>query len=188
MTQADATQAQKPVATRPTGFAFAAGIAVAAIVDLLTWNDLEPRYGPLLMVAAVTSLAIHDARTSLVHRPTVRIATLLVFVAVAIEAARVGEWSWLIGSLAAAAIVYGVFLLLWLLPFDTIGGGDLRLGALIGAGLGPLGASTTLQGIIYAFIAAALIGLPIGLFAKHKATPFGPGLAIGAIAAILLHV
>jgi prepilin signal peptidase PulO-like enzyme (type II secretory pathway) len=73
----------------------------------------------------------------------------------------------------------------WWLWFPGMGLGDVKLLAAIGAFLGPLG-------VIEAVLAAALLGLLLGgvlaLRRGSAAAPFGfgPALALGALAVLLL--
>ena len=62
---------------------------------------------------------------------------------------------------------------------NAMGFGDVKFLAPIGAFLGPVG-------VVYAFLAAAVIGtavgLPLRLLRERREIPFGPYLALGALA------
>ena len=88
----------------------------------------------------------------------------------------------LIGILAGGGILYGVALGYQLLTGrDGMGGGDIKLLAMIGAFVG-------WQGILFTLFAASAIGTIIGLLAMIRskkgmrmAIPFGPFLSAGAV-------
>jgi leader peptidase (prepilin peptidase)/N-methyltransferase len=92
-------------------------------------------------------------------------------------------------SLTGAAIGFGGFLGLaylgrWLFKKESMGGGDIKLAAAMGAFLGT-------WKILLVFILSAAIGLAISLVVmafsaslrKHRIIPFGPSLALAAIVA-----
>jgi leader peptidase (prepilin peptidase) / N-methyltransferase len=91
---------------------------------------------------------------------------------------------WTLAAVGAAA-----FLLVPLFFYPTgMGMGDVKLTLLLGAALGWLIAPA----LLLAFVASALAALVLiarrGLAARKQAMPFGPFLAFGAIATLLLSV
>lgn len=101
--------------------------------------------------------------------------------------------SWGLGSLGQAMVSsifgYGVF---WILSRvylalrgeEGLGGGDVKLMGLIGAVLG-------LQGVLTTILVGSLLGSMMGLYlvvfgekTKHFPIPFGPFLALGALASV----
>ena len=92
-------------------------------------------------------------------------------------------------SLTGAAVGFGGFLALaylgsWLFKKESMGGGDIKLVAAMGAYLG-------IWKILLVFVLSAAVGLLISLVAmlfsaslrKHRTIPFGPSLALAALAA-----
>jgi prepilin signal peptidase PulO-like enzyme (type II secretory pathway) len=92
-------------------------------------------------------------------------------------------------SLAGAAVGFGGFLALaylgsWLFKKESMGGGDIKLVAAMGAYLG-------VWKILLVFVLSAAVGLLISLVAmlfsaslrKHRTIPFGPSLALATLAA-----
>jgi prepilin signal peptidase PulO-like enzyme (type II secretory pathway) len=77
-------------------------------------------------------------------------------------------------SVAAAATGFGVFLLVRALTRGKLGGGDVKLSMLIGAGLGPLGWYIAVS---VSVAAAILYALATGR--RRRAVIFGPFLAVG---------
>lgn len=99
------------------------------------------------------------------------------------------------GRIAAIVLVQAILgsLTGWWLPWlvglvgtiafkrNAMGYGDVKLFAALGAFLGPVG---TLAAFVLAVLAGALIGIPARLLGGGREIPFGPSLAIGAVAAI----
>jgi leader peptidase (prepilin peptidase)/N-methyltransferase len=99
----------------------------------------------------------------------------------------IGIVSSIIGLLAGGGGVYLVAIMGdWLFKKESMGGGDIKMAAMLGAFLG-------WQKVILIFIGGAFIGMIISIFLmiiskKIRATrviPFGPFLAIAAIIAII---
>ena len=88
----------------------------------------------------------------------------------------------LIGLLIGGGIIWGVGRLGELVfKKEAMGGGDVKLLAMIGAFLGWKLALLT---IFFGSLAGAVIGLVMKLFTGDEYIPFGPFLALGALAAL----
>jgi leader peptidase (prepilin peptidase)/N-methyltransferase len=88
-------------------------------------------------------------------------------------------------ALLGAVIGGGLFLLIAIVSRGGMGGGDIKLTAMIGAFLG-------WQGVFVTIFLAALSGAVSGLFlllikkkGRKDALPFGPFLALGALLSLL---
>jgi leader peptidase (prepilin peptidase)/N-methyltransferase len=98
----------------------------------------------------------------------------------------------IIDSLAGMAVGGGIlWLLAWLSPIlfgkEGMGGGDIKLMAMVGAVLG-------WQPVLLATMVASLVGSIVGtgliasrFMRRHDYLPFGPFLAIGSIVALFFH-
>ncbi len=89
----------------------------------------------------------------------------------------VGLWQALMGLVVCG----GFLLVVGLAGRGGMGGGDVKLGAVIGAFLGW---STGLFGILLGFVIGAVVGLGLivtGIRGRKDAIPFGPFLALGAV-------
>lgn len=116
-------------------------------------------------VALSCVAAVIDLRTGLIPNRLVLVGALaapvyLIAVAVVVGAAGVPAR---LGSMVAGALLVSLVPLL-LYRFDAIGGGDVKLLAVLGMLLGP---SLGLQAELFAFVAAALYG-PIQLIMEGK--------------------
>jgi len=93
----------------------------------------------------------------------------------------------LIGLLVGGGALYLIALLGdWLFRKDSMGGGDVKMAAMLGAFLG-------WQKVLFIFLASAAIGLVVSViimsFSKKlrqtRVVPFGPFIALAAVAAIV---
>ena len=95
-----------------------------------------------------------------------------------------GGVSWL-DSLIGIAVGGGIFLVIILVSGGGMGGGDMKLGAMLGAFLGwKLGLLALLLGVL-AGGAVAVVLLLLGRKGRKEAIPFGPYLALGGAVALL---
>lgn len=91
----------------------------------------------------------------------------------------------LLGLVVGGGSLYLIALLGdWLFKKDSMGGGDIKLAAMLGAFLG-------WQKVLFVFVASAAIGLAVALvlmafsrgLRRHRVIPFGPFLAVAAMLA-----
>lgn len=167
---------------------FAAAAAALAGGTAARLADIER----LLFVGWLAALAVlswHDLRTR-------RIPTAIVNPATAVGAAALAGTAWRSGAplrlgaaAATAAGAYAAFAVLHALRPDGLGYGDVRLSALLGLFLGWLGPAAMLTAVLVGALGAAVAALV--LLARRRGLgatlPFGPFLAGGAAAVVLLH-
>ena len=98
----------------------------------------------------------------------------------------IGIYSALIGLLAGGGSLFLIAILGdWLFKKESMGGGDIKMAAMLGAFLG-------WEKILLIFISASVIGLVVSLvimcfsakLRKERMIPFGPFLAVAAVLAI----
>ena len=102
----------------------------------------------------------------------------------AVAAATRHDWSAFLRAVEAAGAVYVVFLVLALISPRSLGMGDVRLAALLGAYLGFRSWPLVYLGLLAGFLVAAVVA--VVLLAARRATrttalPFGPALILGAL-------
>ncbi|HZN15577.1 MAG TPA: A24 family peptidase [Acidimicrobiales bacterium] len=136
-----------------------------------------------LVVVTVTDLRLFLIPNRVVY-PTLAATVVLLGGAAAIghdaHALRRGA----IGGLVA----WAALLVLHLINPRGMAFGDVRLAAVIGAYTGWLGADHVVLALVLGFVAAALVGLALIATRRRSAkdpVPFGPFLAVGAMAAVL---
>lgn len=137
------------------------------------------------LVAAVAGaiLTVIDVRT---HRLPNRIVVPALIVTIALLTASCAfgaPWAALVRALGAGAALFFFFVVLRVAGRGAIGGGDVKLAALVGVVLGWVGWSAVLLGVVVAFLVGGVVA--VVLLATRRATgatriPFGPFLVIGA--------
>ena len=140
------------------GFSLEAAIAVLFcwVLVIVTRTDLEHRLIPDLIVLPAT-VAILALRT--IDDPSLE---------------------WVLSALGA-----GVVLFLIVLAYPKgLGMGDVKLSALLGAGLGVAVISAMFVGFFAAFLPAAILLVRHGKEARKQAIPLGPFLALGGVVAL----
>lgn len=155
-------------------------LATAALSPLFA-DDLRDALLGVLMVALLGPIAAIDAERRIIPN---RLTGPGALAAVAIGLAT--DPSGLPAQLAAGAAGGGLLLIAALARPEGMGMGDVKLAALVGLCLG----AAVAVALLVAFLAAACFGLAVvarrGVAAGRRTTfPFGPFLALGALAALL---
>jgi leader peptidase (prepilin peptidase)/N-methyltransferase len=143
----------------------------------------------LLAVAAVgLVLAVVDLACLRLPDRLVGAAALLGAVGLAGAALVAGTPGRLLLAAAGAAVSFGAYVLLALLPGSRLGFGDVKLATALGLPLGWLGWPTLLLGLLLPHLLHGV--LVLGLLAarrvrRHTLLPLGPALLAGAWLAVL---
>ena len=151
-------------------------IWVAAVVRYgVQWQAL----GVAIFFTLLLGIALTDARTYIIPDEFTIGGTL---VGIALSAAPGGIT--LSQSLVGAAVGFGLLYLAgmlgeWWLEKPAMGGGDIKMMAMVGAFLGPIGA---ILAIFLGALVGSIVFLPISL-KTGKLVPFGIFLAVGAAVA-----
>jgi leader peptidase (prepilin peptidase) / N-methyltransferase len=142
-----------------------------------------------LLAAGLVALAAIDAERRVLPRRIVTIVGGGLFLLLLVPTAKSSSWD-RIGIAAACAA--GWALLYWAIrrvDARLIGGGDVRLVAVLGFALGWLGVGYVLAGFVIANFIGALVGIvliALGRATRKTAIPFGPFLALGCEIAVLI--
>jgi leader peptidase (prepilin peptidase) / N-methyltransferase len=169
-------------------FAAGAGAYAAVAAWLLGDAQLLPVWIVLAVVAPV--LGYVDWRTHRLPYLIVAPTWVAAWLATALSALWIGDWH----LLAYAAIGNVVlFLSFWSLSRigelfigDALGYGDVRLSAVLGVALGPLGIQSTLWAVMAGFMLGAVAGVVITRGHLRTAIAFGPYMLLGALAGLLV--
>lgn len=146
---------------------------------LLSGSTLDFVVNAALLAALIAITAI-DLR----HQIIPDVITLPGIVAGLVLNLATGRVGWL-DSLIGIAVGGGLFLVIILVSGGGMGGGDMKLGAMLGAFLGwKLGLLALLLGVL-AGGAVAVVLLLLGRKGRKDAIPFGPYLALGGAVALL---
>lgn len=107
----------------------------------------------------------------------------------AVGVAAVGEQDWaVLGDAGLGAAVLGALFLV-LAVLGSMGFGDVKLAAVTGLALGPLGYAAVTTGVVVGFLAAGAAGVVLLLRGVSREThvAFGPAIVAGAAAAVLRY-
>ena len=171
-------------------------LALAAGVygGLAGWWISEPKLLPvwILLAAVGVLLAYVDWHTHLLPYLIVAPTWVASWILIAGSALWLKDIDVLKHALYGNLIVFGSFWLLYLIAKILVGGafgyGDVRLSAVLGVVLGPLGVTPTFVGIYAGFALGAVIGLirQRGRLRGQAPLAFGPFMVFGALFALLL--
>ncbi len=176
----------EPISVHYPLLELACGTLFAAVAWRVGASWLLP--GLLLLVWLLLVLAVIDARTR-------RIPNALTYPLAPVLAVLLILGALLDGDPAAALRIplaglagFAVLLVIALVNPRGMGMGDVKLAGVIGLGLGALGWGEVIVGLFAGFLLgglAAIALLATGTRTRRDAIPFGPYLALGAIAALL---
>ena len=106
--------------------------------------------------------------------------------------AVIGGWAQLLDAVVGVLVGGGILLTVawayeWMTGREGMGGGDVKLLAMIGSFVGPLGVIDTL---LAASIVGLVVGVSLGVLKRNWKSPFGfgPSIAAGAVLTILMPV
>jgi leader peptidase (prepilin peptidase)/N-methyltransferase len=148
--------------------------AVAGAIELVAF---------LLLTAVSIALALIDLDTQRLPNVIILPALLAGILMLAAAALVRGDLAALAGAGLGGAGLFLLYLLLALVSRGGMGGGDVKLAALLGLYLGFLGWGTLLVGAFAAFVFGGLFGLALMLIrraGRKTAIPFGPWMILGA--------
>ena len=154
------------------------------IVEAATGAAFALAYGLLgptpdfVVAAALLAALIAITAIDLSHQIIPDVITLPGILAGVLSNLATGRVAWL-ESLLGIVVGGGIFLVIILASRGGMGGGDMKLGAMLGAFLGwKLGLLALLLGVLTGGIVALCL-LMLGRKGRKEAIPFGPFLALG---------
>lgn len=165
-----------------------------AMAGFAAWQLEDIRMAPVwVLISGVAGLLAYiDFRTHLL--PYLIVAPLYgaSFLAVLSSAWWIGDWAVLCQALVGNVVVFAIFVLLYVIAARFFRGGfgygDVRLSAVLGLALGPLGSSATFIGIYAGFALGALAGVVMnrGRIRGGAQVAFGPFMLVGALAGLIV--
>lgn len=178
---------QYPVVEIITAGLFAISYLVWPEPSSAVWASSIEFGGWLVILTGLIALAVYDIRWMLLPNRIVYPLMVMATVLVGVSAVASGEWTMLLETLLSVGIAGGIFYLIYIISGGKwIGGGDVKLGVLIGLILqDPFEAFLML---LFASVLGTLLILP-GLALKKitvkSKIPFGPFLIMSAIFVVL---
>lgn len=157
----------------------AATAALFVVAWLVFGSDLRQFAAAVGFLAALVAITVIDLR----HQIIPDAITLPGVVAGLVASIATDRISW-VASVGGILVGSGLFVAVILLSRGGMGGGDLKLGAMLGAFLG-------WQALLVGLFVAVMLGglsavalLASGRLARKDAIPFGPFLALGGAVAL----
>ncbi len=180
-----------PISVRYPVVELATGVLFAAIAVLLPWQQVAPTLAAgICVLLAFWWFAGSSVALTLIDLETKRLPDVIVLPGYAVGVALLtlacllgADWWALLRAGVGAAVLFGLYALLWLARPGAMGAGDVKLAGLVGLHLGWLGWAAVAVGAIAAFILGGLYG--VGLLATRRAgrktaLAFGPWMIAGA--------
>ena len=187
---------RRPISARYPVVELTTGLLFAAIACLLPWTHLAPTLASgVCALLAFWWFAGSTVALTLIDLDTRRLPDAIVLPGYAVGAGLLtlaclfgADWWGLLRAGAGAAILFGLYAVLWLIRPGAMGAGDVKLAGLVGLHLGWLGWAAVAVGATAAFILGGLYG--VGLIASRRANrktalAFGPWMIAGAWTGVL---
>ena len=173
------------------GFALATGALWALIAWRISSTTALIVLVPLLaFAAAAVVLAVVDLAEKRLPNAVIVPALISIAILLVLTSAVTGLWWNLLWALAGSAGMFGLYLLIALIP-GAMGMGDVKLAALIGLTLGWFGLSVWLVGLFAGCLiggVAAIVALVLRAVRFKGTVPYGPSMLAGALVALLVLV
>ena len=186
----DALIAERVEEPRPTSrplVAFCCAFGFAVVATAIGPHGQLPAY--LFLAAVLVVLSFVDIVTKKLPRQVVHAALAGGVVMLTPVAVATGEPERIAWAAVGAVISYGSLALLHLVLRGGLGWGDVRLGAPLGWFVGFQGLRYLPVALFLAFVLSAVVGIVLMLTRRvnrRTMVPFGPFMALGAVATLLL--
>ncbi|HEY8457236.1 MAG TPA: A24 family peptidase [Actinopolymorphaceae bacterium] len=160
----------------------------------LCWGLVAWRLGfdvalPVVFYLALAGVVLGyvDLRVRLLPNAVVLPSYAVVAGLLILAATASGDWRALVGAAGGGAAVWAFLAVLGLIAPSGMGFGDVKLGGVLGLGLGWFGPGHVLIGVMVAFAAgglASLVLITLRRATRKSAVPFGPFLVLGFVVAV----
>ncbi|MCD9153056.1 prepilin peptidase [Aeromicrobium duanguangcaii] len=161
-------------------------VTAAALAAIAAATISEPKLLPVwIPIAAATPvLAWVDWKVHLLPYLIVAPLYVVTWLLVGVSALLMQDASVLLHALLGNLAVFGFYFVLGVI--GPMGYGDVRLSAVVGVALGPLGVVATFYGVFFGMVIGAIVGLVLvrGRLGTKTPIAFGPYLLLGAFAAL----
>lgn len=163
------------------------GVPIASLAMLATWGDSWVLVPFLWLVPVLFTAAIIDMRTMLIPRNVVWLGFAIGAALIVISSVLAGVTSQLVPAAIGAVGYFGFLFVVSIISPGGMGFGDVRLAALLGLYLGWIHMMLPAIGLFIACIFGVVLGLGVRFASGEKRAPFpfGPGLALGTMVAIV---
>jgi len=182
-----------PAAWRTASLAGVASGLLAAALSSAADRGAAP--SAALTIPLFVAMAVLGVLLAVIDLACKRLPHVLVVPAIwtsaalfAVAAALSGAWSDWIRAVLGAVVLGAVFLVLYLIPGQGLGYGDVKLAVLLGLFLGWLGWRAVLLGGLLAWLVNGPVVLVLLLshrVGRGSSLPFGPAMLAGGLLAVL---
>lgn len=180
-----ATRAEHRV--RPVVLALLCALAMGAFAARIGPHPVLASY--LVLAPALVALGAVDLERLILPNRILYPAGAAVAGLLVISSAVEGQWGSLIRAVLGAVASFAVFFGVHLASPRGMGFGDVRLAGLVGLVTGWFGWGQVLAAFLAAFLLGAVVGLAVMAVSgqgRKTRVPFGPFLALGAAASIVM--
>jgi leader peptidase (prepilin peptidase)/N-methyltransferase len=164
---------------------------LGAVADPVFWVVLVAFHGFAAVSIVLSLIDLETKRLpNAIVLPSIVVGVALLAIAAALGSARSASgigWTTFLRAVAGGAILCAFYAIVRLISPRGMGGGDVKLAALVGLFLGWCGWATLVVGAFAAFVLGGLFGVGLILLRRAKRTtaiPFGPWMIAGAWAGI----
>ena len=164
-----------------------AGVPLAMVLTVALLGGSWVALPYLWLVAVAAAVSIIDLRIWLIPWWIPWVGAAVGLVLIAAVSVGIGAPQAILWALAGAGGSFLVFFLLWLVAPAKLGYGDVRLVVLLGLFLGWLHPLFPVYGLLFGSLLGLVMGLGAVAAGRGGRFPFGPALALGALAAVWLH-
>ena len=163
------------------------GTAVLFVAMHLRFESNVTSAAFCVFAAGLVALTVIDLHTKRLPREITYVTMALGAPVLTVAALVVDEPRRMWMAVLGAAIATTIMALLYVLSRGGLGDGDVRLSPLLGLYLGWLNPGVAPVGLFLGFLVGAVVGvvlMVVGRAGRRTAIPFGPSLAVGALAAV----
>jgi prepilin signal peptidase PulO-like enzyme (type II secretory pathway) len=163
------------------------GVPAAMALTVSVWSNPWVALPFLWLVTVLAAVAVIDLRIWLIPwwMPWVGAAVGLALIGAV--SVGVGEPRAFVRALVGGVALFTLFAALWFAAPGKLGFGDVRLAFLLGVFLAWVDPVLPAYGLAFGGVLGIVLGVGMSLARRGRGFPFGPALALGALAAVWLH-
>lgn len=164
-------------------------VLIGALAMLMTWGAESVVLPFMWLVPVVITAAVIDIRTMLIPKRLVWVGFGVGLASISAVALFRGNPETIVRALIGAALLFGFLFITHVVSPAGMGFGDVRLAAVLGLYLGWIDIRLPLFGLLIGNVAYLSYAIPARISKGKLAgrySPFGPGLALGTLIAVVM--
>lgn len=163
------------------------GVPLAMALTTAVWSNPWVSLPFLWLVTVLAAIAVIDLRIWLIPWWIPWLGAAVGLALIAAVSVGLGEPSAVVRAVAGGVGTFLLFGALWFVAPGKLGFSDVRLAFLLGVFLAWVDPMLVVWGLLMGSVLALVSGVLSMLTRRGRAFPFGPALALGALAAVWLH-